>query len=101
MLLSFFFGVIGIGLGYLAIDVIGMLTERYGWASRLLPMSEDSYIEISLFTDPAVHAGVAIGSLIVLLGAGILAGLGPALKAIKIPDPPYSEWSLQSDGAVL
>lgn len=85
MLLSLFFGAIGIALGYLSIDVIGKLAERYGWASRLIPMSADSFMEVNVFTDPTVNIGVAIGSLVVLLAAGVLAGYGPARKAIKIP----------------
>ena len=85
LLLSLFFGVIGIGIGYLSVDIIGDMVARHGWASRPIMMGLDNTTQITIFRDPQVSPGMALGALCVLVVAGLWAGYGPAKKAVRIP----------------
>lgn len=85
LMLSLFFGIIGIALGYLSVDLIGYVVEKHGWATRQIPMGFDSQTSFTVFQDPSVEPGVALGALVVLVVAGLWAGYGPARKATKIP----------------
>lgn len=86
LLLSLVSGSIGIVLGYGIIELIDYLVAVNHWAEQTFPMGPSGeFPTFVIFQDPNVNIGVAIGALIVLIFAGLIAGFAPALKAIRIP----------------
>lgn len=82
--LSLLFGAIGIVLGYITVQVIDYCSKIYSWGQQELSMGEKSVV-VQLFQDPTVSPCIILGALILLVLVGVLAGYGPARKAIKIP----------------
>lgn len=70
-LLTVFAGFIGLFFSVLILELVGMITQQ---------ITKDAFI---LFV-PAIDFGTAILSLIILITGGVLAGLIPASKAIRI-----------------
>ncbi len=71
-----FFGYIGMVLGMIACEVIDVVYGRN-------PVSIMDQ-EIQVFKDPGVGVDVALEATLVLIVAGTVAGLIPALKAVKV-----------------
>ncbi len=71
-----FFGYIGMVLGMVACEVIGKLSS----ANTMSMMGQ----EIQFFKDPGVGLDIALEATLVLIIAGTIAGLIPALKAVKV-----------------
>lgn len=71
-----FFGYAGMALGVLATEYIGAVSGKY-----TVTVSD---FTITLFSDPTVDLSVCIEALAVMVAAGVLAGLAPALKAVKV-----------------
>ncbi len=71
-----FFGYIGMVLGMIACEVINIVYGRN-------PVSIMDQ-EIQVFKDPGVGVDIALEATLVLIIAGTIAGLIPALKAVKV-----------------
>lgn len=86
LLLSISSGTIGIITGYGFIKGLDYLVTFNHWAEKTFPMGPSGkFATFTIFQNPDVKFGVAIGALIVLIAAGVIAGFGPARKAIRIP----------------
>ncbi|MBR8801961.1 ABC transporter permease [Porphyromonas levii] len=87
LLLSIVAGFVGLVVGVVIINVLDYLAAVNHWGQQSIPVgsSPDNVMILNLFEHPEVNLGVAFGALIVLVVAGLLAGYGPAKKAIKIP----------------
>ncbi|MDD7438723.1 MAG: ABC transporter permease [Bacteroidales bacterium] len=87
LLLSIVAGSVGLIVGIGLIHLIDYLSVVNKWGQQVVPVgaSADDVMTLTLFSNPEVNFGVALGALIVLVVAGLLAGYGPAKKAIKIP----------------
>lgn len=64
--------------GYAGLVAGVALTEGVSWYMKSAKM------QIDYFTDPEISLGVALGAMFILILAGTLAGLYPALKAARI-----------------
>jgi putative ABC transport system permease protein len=64
--------------GYAGLVAGVALTEGVSWYMKSAKM------QIDYFTDPEISLGVALGAMCILILAGTLAGLYPALKAARI-----------------
>ncbi|MDO5017048.1 MAG: ABC transporter permease [Porphyromonas sp.] len=87
LLLSIAAGVIGLLAGIGLVYLLDYLAQLNRWGQQDIPvgyMGED-VLTLTLFENPEVNIGVAVGALLVLVVAGAIAGYGPAKKAIKIP----------------
>lgn len=82
--LSLVSGVIGLIIGVGIVELLDYLSRTYEWGRQTIP-TDISAMEYILFLNPQINFSVAIGAIIVLIITGILAGIGPARKAIKIP----------------
>ena len=87
LLLSMVAGVVGLFLGIGIVKLLDYLAVVNKWGQQEIPVgfSADDVMVLRLFENPEVNMGVAIGALIVLVVVGVVAGYGPAKKAIKIP----------------
>lgn len=87
LLLSMVAGVVGLFLGIGIVKLMDYLAIVNKWGQQEIPVgfSADDVMVLRLFENPEVNMGVAIGALIVLVVVGVVAGYGPAKKAIKIP----------------
>lgn len=86
LMLSLTSGSVGIILGYAIIKILDYLVTTNHWAEKTFPMGPSGeYGVFTIFENPNVNPGVAIGALLVLVFAGLIAGFGPARKAIRIP----------------
>lgn len=86
LVLSLSAGSIGIILGYGIIKLLDFVVASNHWAEKTFPMGPSGkFATFTIFQDPSVNFGVTIGALIVLIFAGLIAGFGPARKAIRIP----------------
>ena len=84
--LSLVSGSIGIVVGYGIIKLLDYLVATNHWAEQTFPIGPSGeFATFVIFQNPNVELGVAIGALIVLIFAGLIAGFAPALKAIRIP----------------
>jgi putative ABC transport system permease protein len=64
--------------GYAGLVSAVALTEGVSWYMK------NAKMQIDYFTDPEISLGVALGAMFILILAGTLAGLYPALKAARI-----------------
>lgn len=80
-------GVVGLFMGIGIVKLLDYLAMVNKWGQQEIPVgfSADDVMVLRLFENPEVNMGVAIGALIVLVVVGVVAGYGPAKKAIKIP----------------
>ena len=87
LLLSIVSGFVGLLIGIGLIKLIDYLAVVNKWGQQVMPVGtgEENVMTLTLFEHPEVNIGVAFGALIVLIVAGVVAGYGPAKKAIKIP----------------
>lgn len=85
LVLSIFAGLVGLLIGVGLVKLLDYLTELNGWGTQTMPTGMDQMMEMTFFTNPEVNLGIGIGALVVLVVAGLIAGYGPAKKAIKIP----------------
>lgn len=85
VILSMLSGLVGLLIGFGLIELLDYLTIVNDWGKYSMPVGMGSDVTFTLFSDPAVNLHVAIGAVIVLVIAGLIAGYGPAKKAIKIP----------------
>lgn len=87
LILSVVAGTVGLVLGIGIIKLIDYLAEANKWGQQTVPAMGDNGepMVMTLFENPTVNMDVAVGALIVLVIAGLLAGYGPAKKAIRIP----------------
>ena len=67
--------------GYMGILGGMAITEL---VSYLMSMGGSSESEITVFLDPTVNMGTVIGATLLLVTCGVVAGLIPALKAVKV-----------------
>lgn len=85
LLLSLVAGLVGLLIGIGLVELIDYLTVVNGWGQQEIPVGFDNVMVLTLFSNPQVNMGIAVGALVVLVGVGLIAGYGPAKKAIKIP----------------
>lgn len=85
LLLSLVAGVVGLIIGTGIVQLMGYASRVYHWGEQVMPVEPTQETTLRLFVDPEVNLSVAIGALIVLIIAGLIAGYGPAKKAIRIP----------------
>lgn len=85
ILLSLCAGVVGLLVGTGIVKLLAHLAVVNHWGEEIMPAGPGAEMKLTLFVNPEVNIGVAIGALIVLVVAGFIAGRGPARKAIKIP----------------
>lgn len=86
LLLSIAAGLIGLLIGFGIVELMDYLAVVYHWGEQVFPTgTAGETFTWKLFKNPEVNVGVAFGSLIVLIVAGVIAGYGPATKAIRIP----------------
>lgn len=86
LLLSIISGMIGLLAGIGIVELLDYLAVVNKWGQQVIPTGTSGVeMTMKLFTNPEVNLSVAFGALIVLIIAGIIAGYGPARKAIKIP----------------
>lgn len=84
LLLSLVSGIVGIIVGIGTLDLISFLFKNNGWGEQIIPGTNFN-LTLTIFENPQVNLSTAIGALIVLIVAGIIAGYAPAKQAIKIP----------------
>lgn len=70
--LTFLAGILGLFAGIAALEIISVVLQDYFMD------------EANIFIEPFVSFNVAVVSLIILLFAGVLAGIMPAMRALKI-----------------
>lgn len=85
LLLSIVSGAVGLLVGVGLVKLMDHLTMVNGWGQQVVPVGFNNVMVLTLFSNPEVNMSIAIGALIVLVGVGLIAGYGPAKKAIKIP----------------
>ncbi|MDO5035580.1 MAG: ABC transporter permease [Porphyromonas sp.] len=85
LLLSVGSGLIGLGIGFLLIQILDYVSAANNWGSSSFPTGFGEEMTYSFFSNPEMSFSVAFGALVVLVVAGLIAGYGPAKKAIKIP----------------
>lgn len=85
LLLSVTAGLVGLVIGIGVIMLMDYLAEVNKWGQQVIPVGYSETMTMTLFENPQVNLGIAFGALIVLVIAGLIAGYGPAKKAIKIP----------------
>ncbi|MDN4754690.1 ABC transporter permease [Porphyromonadaceae bacterium W3.11] len=86
LLLSIMSGMIGLLVGVGLVNLLDYLATLNRWGQQMIPTgTSGEMMTMKLFENPQVNLGVAFGALIVLIVAGVIAGYGPARKAIKIP----------------
>jgi len=76
VLITAFFGYIGMILGMVACQILDMTVGQ----SKMSIMGES----IQMLVDPGVGVGTAVGATVVLVVAGTLAGIFPAMQAARI-----------------
>ncbi len=86
VLISVLSGTIGLLVAIGLLEFINDLFDKYNWGKQSFPTGPDGEnISFYIFADPHVDLGIAVGALVVLVVAGIMAGYAPARKAIRIP----------------
>lgn len=86
LLLSVAAGMVGLLIGIGIVELMDYMSLVNHWGEQTFPTgTSGETFTWKLFKNPEVNMGVAFGSLIVLIVAGVIAGYGPATKAIKIP----------------
>ncbi len=85
VLLSLLSGIIGLLIGIGIVQLLGYLAIINHWGEEMVPSGPGMEMKLTFFSNPEVNMGMAIGALIVLVIAGLVAGRGPARKAIKVP----------------
>jgi putative ABC transport system permease protein len=81
IIITAIFGYIGLILGIGTIEIINLLMEQAANAKAAAAPEE---VQMSRFKNPTVNVGYAVFATIVLVISGVLAGLIPALKAVRI-----------------
>jgi len=74
------FGYIGMLIGIGITEIINYFLQN----AKPSPSTEDLMGNISIFRDPTVSLGIALGATLLIVIAGVVAGYFPARKAIKI-----------------
>lgn len=75
LLITTFFGYIGLFFGIGLMEVVNWILETTGAASSG---------DMNMFVNPTVDMGIVISSTVVMIIAGMLAGYFPARKAVKV-----------------